>query len=116
MKCYRCGLCCRGFFCAIPKTKTSNLDPSFLSTMTDEELEKYLEENADFTGSTLEKCKWLDDSNPAKTVCLVYNQRSQHCREYGNDLFECKLGKRYTELRLERCLHSSKPTKTTSKT
>lgn len=98
-KCYRCGMCCRGYIAIVPKNKDSNLSPEYIESFIENHgfdyALSYIDENSELMG---DPCKWLIINEDGLCSCSVYENRSSDCRNYpGGD---CKVGKTILNRRL----------------
>lgn len=91
-KCLRCGHCCKGYLCFVPKYETSNLSPDFLETVNEDSLDDYINENIEEQGSV---CKWLTVDERGLHTCLVHEKRSSMCRDHNSLSKICRIGQAY---------------------
>jgi len=87
-QCLRCGFCCKGHLCFVPKYETSNLSPDFLETAN----EDYINENIEEQGAV---CKWLTVDERGLHTCLVHEKRSSMCRDHQTEFRKCLMGHNY---------------------
>lgn len=87
-QCLRCGYCCKGYLCFVPKYETSNLSPEFLKTVD----ENYINENIEEQGSV---CKWLIVDERGLHTCSAYERRSSMCRDHNSLTKRCLVGLNY---------------------
>lgn len=90
--CFRCGSCCKNYFCLVPKYKDSNLSEEFLSKYADEhgyeEMQKYIADNTIPQG---EKCIWLTEDETGICTCTAYMRRAEMCVNHNHDNW-CNIG------------------------
>lgn len=86
--CLRCGYCCKGHICLVPKHETSNLSPEFLETVDT----LYIDENIEEQGAY---CKWLTVNEKGIHSCTAYNRRSSMCIDYNSEIKVCRIGYNY---------------------
>jgi len=87
-KCLRCGHCCKGYLCFVPKYETSNLSPEFLETVN----EDYINDNIAEQGDV---CKWLTVDERGLHTCLAHDRRSSMCRDHNSLVGKCLIGISY---------------------
>jgi len=84
--CMRCGLCCKGQYCQVPKFEYSDLSPGHLDHIYVAEgleaVRAYMKENSMSQG---ERCYWLEDQADGSTSCRAYERRPGACRNYNPD-------------------------------
>ena len=91
-QCLRCGHCCKGYLCFVPKYETSNLSPEFLETLNGDSLDDYINENIEEQGSV---CKWLTVDVQGLHSCSAYERRSSMCRDHNSLSKICRIGQAY---------------------
>ena len=84
--CLRCGSCCKGQFCYVPRYPDSDLSPGHLEEISKsrghEAMRKYIVEHSLEQGA---RCIWLRDNEDGTTTCTAYDRRSKTCRDFNTD-------------------------------
>jgi len=84
--CMRCGSCCKGQHCRVPKYAHSDLSPAHLGRVLraggQEALDAYVREHSVWQG---DRCPWLKDNADRTTTCTAYGRRSATCRDYNTE-------------------------------
>ena len=84
--CLRCGLCCKGQYCRVPRYEYSDLSPDnldrILAAHGPAAVQDYIRDNSVRQG---DRCKWLIDNADRTTTCMAYNRRSSTCRDFNSD-------------------------------
>jgi len=91
-QCLRCGHCCKGYLCFVPKYETSNLSPDFLETIDEDHLDDYINENIEEQGDV---CKWLTVEERGLHHSCSYERRSSMCRDHNSLSKICRIGQSY---------------------
>ena len=84
--CLRCGLCCKGQYCRVPKYGHSDLSPANLDRIRaaygPAAVQDYIMEHSIWQG---DRCSWLRDNADGTTTCAAYSRRSATCRDFNAD-------------------------------
>jgi len=91
-KCLRCGHCCKGYLCFVPKYEISNLSPDFIETINKDHLDYYINVNIEEQGDI---CKWLVVDGRGLHGCSAYERRSSMCRDHNSLIGICRIGQAY---------------------